>query len=162
MKIKILTYLIIVCCFGQVFSQELRMMPREREQTNPFLIGFEAEDLKEQSSFTLIQLGVDLYNLQIANLEIGAVSFGMNSRLEEELSYENNTYDYTGFYYLDLGVNYMINNFSIGLSIENFLNLDNDNFSIDPIIEQSNGIINDYYFSHESDTLISMTFSYNF
>ena len=138
------------------------MMPRVLDEANLYLIDFNSEDTKEQNSITLIKFGSDLYNLKLANYEIGSVSFGINSRLEEELPYENMSYNYTGFYYLDVGVSYIINRFSLGFSIENFLNLDNKNFSIDPILEQSNGIINNYYYSHETDNLISMTLTYNF
>ncbi|MFT7049702.1 MAG: hypothetical protein ACJAZK_000291 [Psychroserpens sp.] len=162
MKIEVITYLIFTFCLGQVFSQELRMMPRDVDETYKSLIDFDVENSNDLKSISFLQLGSDLYNLRLINYEISFVSLGINSRLEEELPYEDTSYDYTGFYYLDFGINYRVDDFSIGLSIENFLNLDSKNFSIDPIIEQSNGFVNGYYFSHEADTLFSMTLTYNF
>jgi hypothetical protein len=145
-----------------MYSQELRMMPISLYETNSNFINVKTENFKESSKLTLIKSGGDLYNLQLANYEMGSFSFGIKSRIEEELPYENTGYDYAGFYYLDVGINYVIKNFTLGLSLENILNLNNDDFSIDPIIEQSNGMISNYYFSHETDSLISMTVSYSF
>ena len=164
LKVKVFTFLIFAFCLGELFSQELRMMPRDIDivETNSYLMDFEAENSEEHNSISLIKLGSELYSLQFANLEIGVMSLGINSRLEEVLPYENANYDFAGFYYIDLGVSYIVNNFSMGLSIDNFFNLDNKNFSIDPIVEQSNGIINNYYFSYETDASISMTLTYDF
>ena len=162
MKIKVITYLIFIFCLGRVFSQELKMMPRDVDETYKYLIDYDAENANDLKSISFLQLGSDLYDLRLINYEIGFISLGINLRLEGELPYEDTSYDYSGFYYLDIGVNYKIDEFSIGLSIDNFLNLDSEHFSIDPIVEWSNGFINDYYLSHEADTLISMTLTYNF
>ncbi|MFT4611155.1 MAG: hypothetical protein ACJA1H_000454 [Glaciecola sp.] len=138
------------------------MMPRDLDETYKSLIDFDAENANDLKSILFLQLGGDLYDLRLINYEIRFISLGINSRLEEELPFEDTSYDYTGFYYLDIGVNYRIDDLSIGLSIENFLNLDSKNFSIDPIIKWFSGFVNDYCFSHEADALISMTLTCNF
>lgn len=162
MKMKLIIYLLFGLCVAQVFSQELRLMPKTLDEITIPTMDFNFEEPLEANALSVFQLGRDVYNLHLFSYALDRFSFGINSRLEEELPYENNAYDYTGFYYLDVSLNYVMDNLSLGISIENFLNLNNDSFSIDPIIDTSNGIVNQYYFSHETDALLSMTITYTF
>lgn len=162
MKNQLIICFLLHLCFGQLVSQELRLMPRHFEDMIPQTLDFDFKESTEDIKLTAFQLGSDMYNLEVVRYALDQFSFGMNARLEEELPYERGSYDYTGFYYLDFGINYVVDNLSFGISIENFLNLNNDSFTIDPIIGISNGIVNRYYFSHETDALISMTLAYSF
>ncbi|WP_298758702.1 outer membrane beta-barrel protein [uncultured Psychroserpens sp.] len=160
MKITWITYILFSLSLC-VFSQELRPMPLDFEtmMTN---VDFNFEEPITSKEVSFFQLGTDLYNLQVLSFTKDEFSLSINTRLEEELPYEDNRYDYTGFYYLDFGISYAIKRLSFSLSVENIFNQDNDSFSIDPIVESSNGIIDNYYFSHETDALISFGISYNF
>lgn len=147
---------------GSVFSQELTMRPRGFQDSSSYAIDFDIKNSKEQASINFLSLGSDLYNLQLANYKIGSFLFLINSRLEEALPYENTKYVYSSFCYFDVGFSCAIHSFSLGLSLENILNTDNKNFSIDPILEQSNGITDSYSFSHETDSLILLSLIYSF
>ncbi|MCD2259857.1 hypothetical protein [Psychroserpens luteolus] len=161
MKTTWITYLLFSLSLS-VFSQELRPMPLDFETMMTNAVDFNFEEPITSNEACLFQLGTDLYNLQVLSFTKDEFSLSINTRLEEELPYEDNRYDYAGFYYLDIGISYAINTFNFSLSVENIFNLDNDGFSIDPILEQSNGIINEYFFSHETDAIISFAISYTF
>ena len=114
------------------------------------------------NTISVMQLGSDLYAMQVFNYQDEQWSFGINSRLEEDLPYGNTNYDYQGFYYLDIGCNFVINAFSLCLNIENFVNIGNQEFSIDPIRATADGVVNHIQFSQEMDALISFKIAYNF
>lgn len=83
-------------------------------------------------------------------------------RIEEELPYEARTYEYSGFSYLDFSFNYVIKDMELSFTLENILNLNSKDFSIDPNFEISNGVSEMLYMSHESNSLISVSIVYNF
>jgi len=120
--------------------------------------------LQDDGGITAISFAqtIDAFTIQIVGYEKENFSMGLSSRLEEELPYEDHVYVYSGFYYLDLGLNFASNRFNFGFSIENLLNFNSDDFSIDPILESSKGIVDAFYFSQESDTRMSFTIAYNF
>ncbi|WP_323788046.1 hypothetical protein [Psychroserpens sp.] len=161
MNTKGITYLLICLSVGQLLAQELRPMPLDLDNLTSKAIDFNFDESTPTDEFSVLSI-CDMYTLQLANYEQGNFVVGINSRLEEELPYENNSYDFSGFYYLDLGLSYAVGQLSLGLSIENVLNIDNNNFSIDPILEGSNGIIDHLYFSHETDTILKFMIAYRF
>ena len=165
MKYNIYTCLFFSLCFTQGFSQELpefQFILNDSitiEQQNVDAIHtVETED----SAVSVLTIADDAFTLQVFNYTINELSFGVNTRLEEELPYNTNSYDYEGFYYLDFSCSYNTGPFKIGLSIENLLYLNSKDFSIDPNLEIVNGIINSFYLSHESDALVALTVTYNF
>ncbi|WCO00715.1 hypothetical protein [Psychroserpens ponticola] len=161
MKTRVITYLSIFLCFGHVFSQELRPMPLDLEALTNQEIDFNFEEDMQSNVLSFLQV-YDAYTMQILKFEQDDFSVGMYSRVEEELPFEEGNYDYDAFYYLDLGFSYAINKFSFSMSLENFLNLKNSNFGIDPMLESSKGIIDAFYFSHEADTILKLMITYSF
>lgn len=165
MKAKLFTYLFFSLCFSQVFSQELSDMNLAQKNTkltslNDVNFNYSKETIINQFSF--LNIGSDAFTIQVINYAISDFSISINTRVEEELPYEIDTYDYEGFYYLDIGCSYNFGNFNFDLTLENILNFNSKDFSIDPNLETSNGIINAFYLSHETDALISLAVAYNF
>ncbi len=125
-------------------------------------INFNFSEETAVNNLSLLNIGIDLYTMQVINYAINDLSFGIKTRIEEDLPYEANAYDYNGFYYLDFGCSYSFGDFNFKLSLENILNLNSKDFSIDPNLETSNGIANAFYLSHEADALVSFAVAYNF
>ncbi len=131
-------------------------------ETSKVDFNFNTETETNTNTLSLLTIGSNAFTVQVFNYTINDVSFGINIRLEEELPYEANSYDYTGFSYLDFSCSYVIGNFNIGVSVENLLNLNSQAFSIDPNLETANGITSAFYLSHESDALVALAVTYNF
>ena len=165
MKAKICTYLIFSLCLNPLFSQKslgLDLLSKDSIHVAQDISKITYTDKEPVNNLALLNMGSDLYTLQVFNYAFADLSFGLNTRLEEELPYEANSYDYAGFSYFDFRCNYNINDFSLSFSVENILNLNSNDFSIDPNLETSNGVTNAFYLSHEADATISFALAYNF
>ncbi|RIA10224.1 hypothetical protein OE09_2079 [Flavobacteriaceae bacterium MAR_2010_72] len=169
MKLKVLCLLFLVCVFEHASAQEqelpvfgvsgsMYLMPLV--ETNAVV--FNAVDVPAQQPFKAITFTDNPFNLGLLASEFKAMTVGLNLRLEDELPYENRTYVYSGFYYLDMSVSYSLGAFDLSFLVENFLGLNTRDVSITPEVLQQHGVYNEVVFVYDSPFLISAGISFNF
>ncbi|WP_299114611.1 hypothetical protein [uncultured Winogradskyella sp.] len=160
MKVRVYISLFFSLCLGQVFSQELKEFSLV-EVDETFDLNIINQEF-EAPLFSTFAIGSDAFTAQLLNYTNNKVSVGFAARIEEELPYEDSSYDYNGFYYLDFGFSYNVGDFSFGLSLENILNFSNTNFAIEPNVEVINNIQQTLYYSQEADALALLSITFNF
>ncbi|RZN83071.1 MAG: hypothetical protein EVB11_06115 [Winogradskyella sp.] len=160
MKFSIYISLFFSLYLGQVFSQELEEFSLV-EVNETFDLNIPNQEL-EAPLFSAFAISNDAFTAQLLNYTDNKVSVGFNTRLEEELPYEDSSYDYNGFYYLDFGFSYSVGDFNFSFSLENILNLSTSNFVIEPNVEVINNIQQTLYYSQEADALALLSITFNF
>lgn len=144
-----------IISFGPFEILKLDSMPQTEFEffNNPF---------EQEKPITAFSFDDNLYNLNVISNAWKSFGCAIKFRLEEELPYENELYDYHGFFYFDFNLNYKIKAFNVSIGIENLLGFKDKTFDIEPVLENRIGVYNEIIFSHESNAIIKLAIAYNF
>ena len=114
----------------------------------------------ESPKFSFLNNAEDLFQVNIITSKNKAFSCKLNFRMEDELV-SNEAYNLlTEVTFFDFHLNHQLGPFNLSMTIENLLGFNDAGFAIEPMIDQ--GVINEVYFSHEANFLISTSISYTF
>ncbi|MFC4721237.1 hypothetical protein ACFO5O_02805 [Geojedonia litorea] len=169
MKLKVVYLIMLLCSLEHGFAQEqelpvfgvsgsMYLMPIS--ETSPAV--FNAPELSAQQPFQVLTFTDNPFNLGLFTTEFNAMNMGMNLRLEDELPYENTGYVYSGFYYLDMSINYSLGAFDLSFLVENLFGLQTRDVSITPEVMQQHGVYKEVVLVYDSPFLVSAGISFSF
>lgn len=118
--------------------------------------------VEQEKPIMVFSFDDNLYSLNVISNAWKSFGCAIKFRLEEELPYENELYDYNGFFYFDFNLNYNIKAFNVSIGIENLLRFRDKTFDIEPVLENRIGVYDEIIFSHESNAIIKLAIAYNF
>lgn len=118
--------------------------------------------VEQDKPISVFSFDDNLYCLNVISNAWKSFGFAIKFRLEEELPYENELYDYNGFFYFDFNLNYKIKAFNVSIGMENLLGINDNDFDIEPVLENRVGVYDEIIFSHESNAIIKLSIAYNF
>lgn len=101
---------------------------------------------------------------QVNMLSINMVQFActFNVRVEDELTSETPYIWLKEVSFFDVNFTYSFKSFELNMTLENLLGFNNNNFAIEPNLEEGSGNMQNILFTHEADFLVSARIAYNF
>jgi|GEM_PF-3564555 len=102
------------------------------------------------------------YQFNVLGINKEKFSCAFNVRVEDELTSEANYKLFREVSFFDVNLSYTFNVIELNLTLENLLGINNNNFAIEPNLEEGIGNMQNILFTHEPDFLVSARIAYNF
>ena len=126
-------------------------------------VNAQGDGLDKKNTITFFNSVEDYsYQFNVSSFEIARISCSINVRLEDELTSEETYKLFEQVSFFDVSLAYTLNAFEFSMGIENLLGFNNNNFAIEPNLEQGNSNMENILFTHEADFLVSARIAYNF
>ena len=151
MKVKFLLILLIAMCYScysQEWSSRITLMERHLEENNMTVESQQIKLFPAQNN--------DLFSVLSFHENNNNIKAGIHFLMEEDTLESNPSIQ--DFFMYSFGFMYTKNTFNVAFNIENFMNLFNNNFSIEPALYDNNMV----YLEHDVSSLISVSINYNF
>jgi hypothetical protein len=111
----------------------------------------------EKQQFNLFpKLNNNLYSVLSFQESENNIKAGIHLLMEEDMP--ESEISIQNFFMYSFGFMYTKNSFNVAFNIENFMNLFNNNFSIEPAVHDNNMV----YLEHDVSSLISVSINYIF
>lgn len=102
------------------------------------------------------------YQVNVLSFNTAQFAFTLNVRVEDELTSETPYIWLKEVSFFDVNFTYTFKAFEFNLTLENLLGFNNNNFAIEPNLEEGIGNMQNILFTHEADFLVSARLAYNF
>ncbi len=122
--------------------------------------GFESKQISSITSNNAVE--DDSYQFNVLSITKVQFSCTFNARVEDELSSEATYKWFKEVSFFDVKFTYTFKAFELNMTLENLLGFNNNNFAIEPNLEEGIGNIQNVLFTHEADFLVCARFAYNF
>ena len=102
------------------------------------------------------------YQVNVLSFNTAQFVCTFNVRVEDELTSETPYIWLKEVSFFDVNFTYTLKTFEFNMTLENLLGFNNNNFAIEPNLEEGIGNMQNILFTHEADFLVSARITYNF
>jgi hypothetical protein len=146
---KALSCLVCVIAAGLLHVNAQRLVFNSYQDTTPLTSFFNATDYES-------------YQVNVLSFNTAQLACTINVRVEDELTSKTSYIWFKEVSFFDVNFTYTFKAFKFNMTLENLLGFSNNNFAIEPNLEEGLGNMQNILFLHQADFLVSARIVYNF